>query len=67
MKSFEIKLAKFHHDNRAHLQNLQRFIDSERIDLLPEDHKYLMLKQHQAMLDLDSILSRRMELLGLPL
>lgn len=66
MKPFEIRLAKQQHANRAHLENLYRFIDSGRVDNLPQEQAELMVKQSEAMLTLDRILRRRMELLGLP-
>ncbi|MDE6022634.1 MAG: hypothetical protein K2G13_03935 [Muribaculaceae bacterium] len=66
MKKFEIRLAEQHRRNRAHLLNLDRFFRSERFCLLPEDQQALMIEQFKAMEHLDKILTRRMELLGLP-
>ena len=66
MRKFEIRLAKQQCENRAHLENLYRFIDSGRVDELPQEQAELMMEQAKAMLALDRILRRRMELLGLP-
>ena len=66
MKKFEIRLADQQRKNRAHLENLDRFLDSERFDMLPQDQQELMIEQFKTQERLDFILSRRMELLGLP-
>ncbi len=66
MKKFEIQLAEKQRRNRAHLENLERFIGSERFEMLPEEQKALMTEQYKAQAWLDRILIRRMELLGLP-
>ncbi len=66
MKKFEIQLAEKQRRNRAHLENLERFIGSDRFEMLPEEQKALMTEQYKAQAWLDRILIRRMELLGLP-
>ena len=66
MKKFEIRLAKQQCDNRAHLENLDRFFNTERFDMLPDEQKKLMIEQFKAQERLDEILIRRMELLGIP-
>ena len=66
MKPFEIRLAKQQCNNRAHLENIDRFFNSERFDMLPEEQKALMIEQFRTQERLDQILRRRMELLGIP-
>lgn len=66
MKKFEIRLADQQRRNRAHLENLDRFFNTERFDMLPEEQKKLMIEQFKAQEQLDAILIRRMELLGIP-
>lgn len=66
MKKFEIQLAEKQRRNRAHLENLCGFINSERFAMLPVEQQDLMREQCDAQRWLDQILVRRMELLGLP-
>lgn len=66
MKKFEIRLAEQQRRNRAHLVNLDRFFHSDRFAQLPEEHQDLMIAEFRAMEQLDTILIRRMELLGIP-
>ena len=66
MKKFEIRLAEQQRRNRAHLENLDRFFNSERFSMLPEEQQKLMIEQFKTQERLDQILIRRMELLGLP-
>ncbi len=66
MKKFEIQLAEKQRRNRAHLENLCAFVQSERFEMLPPEQQELMMEQRDAMRWLDQILIRRMELLGLP-
>ena len=66
MKPFEIRLAKQQCNNRAHLENLDRFFGSDRFAMLPPEQQDLMIEQFKTQERLDQILSRRMELLGLP-
>lgn len=66
MKKFEIRLAEQKRRNRTHLENLDGFFRTERFAMLPEAQQSLMIAEFQAMEQLDVILTRRMELLGLP-
>ena len=66
MKKFEIRLADQQRKNRAHLENLDRFFNTERFAMLPEEQQKLMIEQFRAQERLDLILRRRMELLGIP-
>lgn len=66
MKKFEIQLAEKQRRNRAHLENLDRFFNSERFAMLPEEQQQLMIEQFKTQERLDQILTRRMELLGIP-
>ena len=66
MKKFEIRLAKQQCNNRAHLDNLERFFKTERFKQLPFEQQCLMYDQATTMSRLDGILKSRMELLGLP-
>ncbi len=66
MKKFEIQLAEKQRRNRAHLENLDRFIASDRFGMLPQEQQNLMIEQAEIMCRLDYVLTRRMELLGLP-
>ena len=66
MKKFEIRLADQQRKNRAHLDNLERFFETERFKQLPFEQQCLMYDQATTMCRLDGILKSRMELLGLP-
>ncbi len=67
MQSHEIKLAKKHRENRVYLQNLANFINtSPKFKQLSQAEQQAIIEQADAMCDLDRALSRRMELLGLP-
>lgn len=66
MKAFEIRLADQQRRNRAHLVNLDRFFNSERFSMLPAEQQNLMIAEFKAMAELDAILVRRLELLGIP-
>ncbi len=66
MKKFEIQLAEKQRRNRAHLDNLVNFVQSDRFALLPQEQQRLMNEQIEAQGWLDQILTRRMELLGIP-
>lgn len=66
MKKFEIKLAEKQRGNRAHLMNLDRYFRSQRFAMLPQEQQDLMIAQFKVMEELDAILIRRLELLGIP-
>ena len=66
MKKFEVRLAKQQCDNRAHVINLDHFFCTERFAALPEEQQQLMIEQFKVQERLDQILTRRMELLGIP-
>ncbi|MDE5850545.1 MAG: hypothetical protein K2H38_10415 [Muribaculaceae bacterium] len=66
MKKFEIRLADQQCRNHAHLVNLDRFFRTERFAMLPQEQQKLMIEEFRVKEQLDAILIRRMELLGLP-
>ncbi len=66
MKKFEILLADHQRRNHAHVVNMDGFFRSERFAMVPEEQQKLMIEQFRTQEHLDKILTRRMELLGLP-
>ena len=65
MKKFLINLINQHSRNRTHVQDIDRFIDSDRFGQLDLIERKLMAKQAAAMHELDAILSERLRLHGI--
>lgn len=62
MKKFLINLINLHSRNRNHVQNIDRFMDSDRFEALTIVERKLMAKQSAAMHELDAILSERLRI-----
>lgn len=65
MKKFLLNLLNLRNRIRTHVQNIDRFIDSKRFEMLSIMERKLMAKQAAAMHELDAILSERLRLHGI--
>lgn len=65
MKKFLINLINQHSRNRTHVQNIDRFMDSDRFDTLTLPERNLLAKQSATMHELDAILSERLRIHGI--
>ncbi len=67
MKPFELRLAQEHAKMTQHLKNLDRFIsDKSRFEMLPDEHRTLILEQAEVMGRYVKILEKRLTLLNIP-